>query len=99
MRGWIGIVPEDLTDEQARQVGLTQGGVVIANLYVGSPGQQAGLQPGGVLLTIDGVAPSGAQDALGHIASHKPGSTIALRGVRAGHEFQLRAQVGERPRG
>ncbi len=99
VRGWIGIVPEDVSDEQARQLGLTQGGVVIANLYVGSPGQRSGLQPGDLLLAIDGVAPSGAQDALGHIASHKPGSTIVLRGVRAGHEFELRAQVGERPRG
>jgi serine peptidase DegS len=99
VRGWIGIVPEDLTDEQARQVGLTQGGVVIANLYVGSPGQQAGLQPGDVLLAIDGAAPGGALDALGRIASRKPGSSIQLRGVRGGREFELRAQVGERPRG
>jgi serine peptidase DegS len=99
VRGWIGIVPEDLTDEQARQVGLTQGGVVIANLYVGSPGQQAGLQPGDVLLAIDGEAPGGALDALGRIASRKPGSSIKLRGVRGGREFELRAQVGERPRG
>jgi serine peptidase DegS len=99
VRGWIGIVPEDLTDEQARQVGLTQGGVVIANLYVGSPGQQAGLQPGDVLLAIDGAAPGGAQDALGRIASRKPGSSITLHGVRGGREFDLRAQVGERPRG
>jgi serine peptidase DegS len=99
VRGWIGIVPEDLTDEQAQQVGLTQGGVVIANLYVGSPGQQAGLQPGDVLLAIDGAAPGGAQDALGRIASRKPGSSITLRGVRGGREFELRAQVGERPRG
>jgi serine peptidase DegS len=99
VRGWIGIVPEDLTDEQARQVGLTQGGVVIANLYVGSPGQQAGLQPGDVLLAIDGAAPGGALDALGRIASRKPGSSITLRGVRGGRQFELRAQVGERPRG
>jgi serine protease DegS len=99
VRGWIGIVPEDLSDEQARQLGLAQGGVVIANLYVGSPGQRSGLEPGDLLLAIDGVAPGGAQDALGRIASHKPGSTIVLRGVRAGHEFELRAQVGERPQG
>src|SRR6202050_5553608 len=99
IRGWIGIVPEDLTDEQARQLGLGQGGVVISNLSVGNPGQRAGLQPGDLLLKIDGVAPRGAQDALGRIASHKPGASIVLRGLRAGHEFELRAQVGERPRG
>ena len=30
IRGWIGIVPEDLPDEQAQQLGLAQAGVVIA---------------------------------------------------------------------
>ena len=38
IRGWIGIVPEDIADAQAQQLGLAHGGVVIANLYVGSPG-------------------------------------------------------------
>jgi serine protease DegS len=97
IRGWIGIVPEDLSDEQARQLGLAQSGVVIGNLYVGSPAQQAGLQPGDLLTEIDGSAPHSAQDALGRIASHKPGTTILLRGLRGGRAFELRAQVGERP--
>src|SRR5438105_7521612 len=98
IRGWIGIVPEDISSEQAAQYGLAQGGVLIANLYVGSPAQQAGLQPGDLILAIDGVAPSSAQDALGRIAGHKPGSSIVLRGLRGRRVFELRAQVGERPR-
>ncbi len=55
IRGWIGIVPEDVSNEQAAQYGLAQGGVLIANLYVGSPAQQAGLQPGDLILAIDSV--------------------------------------------
>jgi serine peptidase DegS len=97
IRGWIGIVPEDLSDDQARQLGLAQSGVVIGNLYVGSPAQQAGLQPGDLLTEIDGTAPHGAQDALGRIASHKPGTTVLLRGLRGGRAFEVHAQVGERP--
>jgi serine protease DegS len=97
IRGWIGIVPEDLSDDQARQLGLAQSGVVIGNLYVGSPAQQAGLQPGDLLTEIDGSAPHSAQDALGRIASHKPGTTVLLRGLRGGRAFEVRAQVGERP--
>ena len=97
IRGWIGIVPEDLSDDQARALGLAQSGVVIGNLYVGSPAQQAGLQPGDLLTAIDGTAPHSAQDALGRIASHKPGTTIDLRGLRGGRAFEVRAQVGERP--
>src|SRR5580692_331254 len=97
VRGWIGIVPEDLSDDQARQLGLAQSGVVIGNLYVGSPAQQAGLQPGDLLTAIDDSPPHGAQDALGRIASHKPGTTVLLRGLRGGRAFEVRAQVGERP--
>jgi serine peptidase DegS len=97
IRGWIGIVPEDLSDDQARQLGLAQSGVVIGNLYVGSPAQQAGLQPGDLLTEIDGSPPHSAQDALGRIASHKPGTTVLLRGLRGGRAFEVRAQVGERP--
>ncbi|HXY76891.1 MAG TPA: PDZ domain-containing protein, partial [Steroidobacteraceae bacterium] len=89
---------EDLSDEQARQLGLARGGVLIENLYVGSPAQQAGLLPGDLLVAIDGSAPLNAQDALGRIASHKPGTAIVLRGIRGRQVFEVRAQVGERPR-
>jgi len=72
IRGWIGIVPEDLPAEQAQQLGLEPGAVVIGNLYIGSPAQRAGLQPGDVLLAIDGTALHSAQDALGRVASQAP---------------------------
>ena len=98
IRGWIGIVPEDLPEEQAQQLGLGQAAVVIGNLYVGSPAQRAGLEPGDLLLDIDGTAPHSAQDALGRIASLAPGSSVVLRGMRGGRVFEVRAQVGERPR-
>ena len=97
IRGWIGIVPEDVSEEQAKQLGLGQAGVIIGNLYVGSPAQQAGLQPGDLLTAIDGVAPHGSQDALARIAYHKPGTTVVLKGVRGGRPFEVHAQVGERP--
>ena len=98
VRGWIGIVPEDLSEEQARQFGLSSGGVVIANLYVGSPAVQAGLQPGDMLLAIDGVSPHSAQDALGRIAGYKPGAPLVLRAMRGNRVLELHAQVAERPR-
>src|SRR5579863_1221803 len=98
IRGWIGIVPEDLSDEQAQQLGLTQGGVVIANLYRDGPAQQAGLLPGDLLLSVDGASPRGAQDVLGRIALMKPGTTVSLRGLRRGGSFDVRVSVTERPR-
>src|SRR5437870_5430175 len=58
IRGWIGIVPQDVPEEQARQFGLPQPGVLIEQLYLGSPALQAGLRPGDLLLAIDGTTPA-----------------------------------------
>ncbi|HVH84100.1 MAG TPA: trypsin-like peptidase domain-containing protein [Steroidobacteraceae bacterium] len=98
IRGWIGISPEDISESQAQQLGLAQGGVVIANLYLGSPAQQAGLQPGDLVLAVDGASPHGAQDVLGRISRHKPGSTVSLHGLRGHRTFDVEARVTERPR-
>ena len=98
IRGWIGISPEDITDDQAQRLGLAQGGIVVANLALGSPAQQAGLMPGDLLLAVDGATPHGAQDVLGRISRHKPGSTVALRGLRGRRSFDVEARVTERPR-
>ncbi len=37
IRGWLGVVPETLTPEQARALGAPDGGVLVVNLYVDSP--------------------------------------------------------------
>jgi serine peptidase DegS len=98
IRGWIGILPEDVTDEQAARLGLAQGGVVIANLYVGSPAQEAGLQPGDIMLAVGGTTLHSAQDALGRIANEKPGSTLAIKVLRGKRALEVKAHVSERPR-
>jgi serine protease DegS len=96
IRGWIGIVPEDVPDERARAVGLAQGGVVIARLYVG-PGEQAGLRQGDLILALDGAPVHGAQETLNRIATHAPGSTVTLQLLREHARLQVRVRVGERP--
>jgi serine protease DegS len=98
IRGWIGILPEDITDEQAAQLGLAQGGVLIANLYVGSPAQEAGLQPGDLIQAIGNAAMHTAQDALARIANEKPGSTLTIKVLRGRKTMEVKAHVSERPR-
>ena len=98
IRGWIGILPEDITDEQAAQLNLVQGGVVIANLYVGSPAQQAGVEPGDLLLAIDGAPMHSAQDARARIANEKPGAVLAIKVLRGHKTLEIKAHVSERPR-
>ena len=98
IRGWIGIEPEEITDAQAAELGLRRGGVVVAHLYVGSPAQQAGLQPGDVLLEIDGVPVRSVQDVITRIATRKPGTFVTLRVLRGSRSFEAKVAVRERYR-
>jgi len=98
IRGWIGIVPEDISDTEAQQLGLAHGGVVVANLYVDSPGREAGLKPGDLLLAIDGTPVTSAEEANAQIATRKPGSTLTLSDQRGNSQFDVKVRVVERPR-
>jgi S1-C subfamily serine protease len=100
IRGWIGIVPEDVAEQQRQRLGLPPNGVLILNLYVGSPAQRAGMQPGDVLTDIDGSPVKSAQEAIARVAAHrKPGETIKLRVLRNGRPVELNTKVIEQPRG
>ena len=65
---------------------------------MGSPGQQAGLKPGDLLLSIDGVPVTSAEEARARIAGSKPGSTLTLHDQRGNSQFDVKVRVGEQPR-
>ena len=97
IRGWIGIVPEDLSDEQARQLGLARGGVVVTNLYRDSPALTVGIQPGDIVLEVGGRAVRTAQETLLRLADFKPGATVQLRLQRGTTISELNCRIAERP--
>ncbi|MCP5329240.1 MAG: trypsin-like peptidase domain-containing protein [Sinobacteraceae bacterium] len=98
VRGWIGVVPEDIEETQARQLGLARGGVVITNLYVGSPAQAAGLRPGDIVLSVGGTEVGSAQEVLARVAQAKPGTKIELRVQRGRETSAVPVEITERPR-
>jgi serine peptidase DegS len=99
IRGWTGIVPEDVAVEQAQQLGLPRGGVVITNLYRSSPAVDASVHIGDVLTKVDGQDVRSAQDALAQIAAKKPGSHVQLHLLRGRSELDITVAVTERPQG
>ncbi len=97
IRGWIGILPEDLDDQQAQEFGLAHGGVVISNMYRNSPAVQAGMHIGDIVTAIDGKRVRSAQDALQQVAGKKPGSTLTLQLLRGRAPLKASLDVIERP--
>ncbi len=98
VRGWIGILPTDIDDTEARRFNLAQAGVVVAKLVIGSPAAEVGMEPRDIILTVNGVKVQSAQDTLTRIANAKPGDKIKITGLRGrGEKFSSEVEVRERP--
>jgi len=97
VRGWIGIVPTDVDRFDAQRYNLAQPGVVVAQLYVGSPAAQVGIEPRDIILKVNDVAVQSAQDTDTRIANAKPGAKVKITGLRGTEQFTSEVLVGERP--
>ena len=98
IRGWLGIEIQPLTPELAESFGMEgRPGIIVAGLYRNGPGFLAGLQPGDVILSIDGEPASNGRRSMNQVARSKPGDKVSIEVLRNGKPLQLQAEVGVRP--
>jgi len=97
VRGWLGFVPQDLTEEQSAQIGTTGGGVTVVNILVKSPAYEAGVRPGDLITALGGEPVHSAQDLVARVSSLKPGAEVDLEGRHARQAYKLKLTVLERP--
>jgi serine protease DegQ len=98
-RGWIGVVPRDLSAELAQSLNLpVQSGVLIAGVLQDGPAARGGMRPGDVVLKIGDKAVRNTGELLSAVAALPPNSKASL-GVQRGAELlDVKVQVGERKR-
>jgi serine protease DegQ len=102
-RGWIGVEPQELTQELAETFNLksTNGklqGVIITGVLQGGPAAKAGIQPGDVITQVVGKTVMSVPELLANVAALKPGSANKFSVRRADKSLELQVTPAPRPK-
>jgi S1-C subfamily serine protease len=96
--GFLGIYMAELTPGVKNQIGYNgNSGVAIQQVFSGSPADQAGIQPGDVILQADGKSFANVKDLHDYISSKKPGDTIRLNIWSQGVKKFVAIKLSEAP--
>jgi serine protease Do len=94
--GFMGIIPQELTPEMAKEFNMTDGhGVLIAQVSPDSPASKAGLKVGDVISAINGNAVEDVNNFRLTIAGFASGTTVHLKIVREGKTLEVPVALGE----
>ena len=93
----VAIRPVDAEDAQASGLKEIRGAKVggYSPTEDESPAARAGMQPGDIIVTVDGKAVSGVGGLQRIVRSHKPGETIDVEVVRFGTHKTLKVKLAE----
>jgi serine protease Do len=96
-RGEIGVNTQTITPLMAEALGLPDdAGVVLSDVMAGSPAAKAGLEPGDIVLTLDGKPMENGRQFRINIYTRGIGEQVAIAARRGDRSFTVRVPVVER---
>jgi serine protease Do len=94
--GFMGIVPQELTPEMAKQFNMTDGhGVLIAQVSPDTPASKAGLKVGDVITAINGNGIEDVNSFRLTVAGFASNTTVHLKVIREGKTTEVPVTLGE----
>jgi serine protease Do len=98
VRGYLGVLPQEVTPELAEGFGLKDmGGVLIAKVEEGTPAAKAGLQDGDIIVKFNGKDIPNLSKFRQIVADSKVGDKVQLVVLRDKARKTLNAVIGEMP--
>jgi len=95
--GWLGIYLQELTPAVAERLGLEPfSGVLVQGVIPGEPADGR-LEPGDVILSVDGQPTPRVDDLQDAIQYRRPGEIVKLEVLRRGERITVEVRLGERP--
>jgi serine protease Do len=97
-RGWLGVNIQPLDEELAASFGHdARSGVLVAGVLDGTPAANAGLEPGDIVLNINGRRTDTPAGLARRIADFVPDTAVSLEILRNGERLSRTAVLGVRP--
>ncbi|MFO1080599.1 MAG: trypsin-like peptidase domain-containing protein [Reyranellaceae bacterium] len=101
-RAFIGLAGQTvpLPRRLALALGVAQArGVAVTTVEPGGPSARAGLQPGALVVALDGVPVTGVDDLVRRLGGDRIGSPVVLSVIAEGKRREITVVPGERPAG
>lgn len=95
--GFLGVILIPLDGNVRQQINYLGSGVAVANVVSGSAADQAGLEPGDVIQTVDGKYVRTPSDVTRMISGDKVGQAVTLGIWAGGNHQEVHVKIGERP--
>lgn len=95
-RAWLGVASRNLEAQDQEALRIRQGALV-EQIAPGSPAEAAGIQPGDVIVAIEGAAIADAQALIQTIARRRPGDAVAIRIFRQGQTGDVQTRLVAAP--
>ncbi len=100
IRGWLGVMIQDITPELAQSFGLKSAeGVLVSEVVKGSPAEKAGLLRGDVIIRFDGNEIKSSHKLSQLASAAAPNTRVKIDILRNGEEKNISLEVGTMPEG
>jgi serine protease Do len=97
-RGYLGVTIQPVDEDIAKSLGLeSESGALVASVAKGGPAEHAGIEPGDVILKIDGDDIAQMKELTRKVAALAPGTDAKVEVLRNGQRRTLSVRVGESP--
>ena len=97
-RGYLGVGIAPVTDDLAASLGIEENrGEIIQSVQPGEGAARAGIEPGDIVLRVDGREVTPDQTLSYLVARIAPGQTVPVELIRDGRRRTLNVTVGQRP--
>ncbi|MCW8846935.1 MAG: DegQ family serine endoprotease [Gammaproteobacteria bacterium] len=95
-RGLLGVSVQSIDPDLAENLGLeTTGGALVSQVMPDSAAERAGIEPGDVVLAIDGETITDAASLRLRVGMHGAGESVKILLLRDGEKMTVKASLGE----